>query len=238
MEDYNFLISFGVLAVVVLIGGVMMNISHKKKVVEQARSAEKEKKKAELLKSIKKIQWGDQFAIDGGIIDKDHKTLFGLVNEFNESIPSFQSPGEMLSILASIKKYTQTHFQREEKLQEIVDFPFCEDHQKEHEALVEKLNGFIKKVMQTNEDNVIDVAVEIGTFLQEWITGHVIESDLPMKAFVDRMRKKVKSEDAKSKDPKSEDAKGEDAKGEDAKGEDPKSEDPKSEDAKSKGEPA
>ncbi len=194
MEDYIFLINFGVIAVLVVIGGVMLNKSHKKKVAEQTRAAEKRKKRAELLKSIKKIQWKDQFAIDGGVIDKDHKILFGLVNEFNESIPSFESPGQMLSILASLKKYTQTHFPLEEKLQQASEFPFCEDHKKEHEALIEKLNDFIEKVMQANEDNVTDVAVEIGSFLQEWITGHVIESDLPLKPYLDRMR-----EDAKSK---------------------------------------
>ncbi len=201
MEDYIFLINFGVIAVLVVIGGVLLNNSHKKKVAEQTRAAEKRKKRAELLKSIKKIRWEDKFVIDGGVIDKDHKTLFGLVSEFNESIPNFQSPGEMLSILASIKKHTQTHFQREEKLQQILDFPFLEEHKKEHEAVVEKLNGLIKKVLQGNEDNVIEIAAEIGLFLQEWISEHVIESDLPLKSYVDQKREDVKSkdEDVKSK---------------------------------------
>ena len=157
------------------------------------RKAEIENKKAELSKSIKKFQWGDQFAIDEGIIDKGNRTLFGLVNEFNESIPSFQSPGEMLSILASLKKYTQTHFPREEKLQLASEFPFYEDHKKEHEALVEKLNGFIEKVMGANEDNVTNVAVEIGSFLEEWLTVHVIENDLLLKPYVDRLRKDATS---------------------------------------------
>ena len=195
MEDYTFLIGFSVIAVVVVVGGVMRRISDKKAAAEQTRSAEKEKKKAELLKSIKKVQWRDRFTIDGGIIDKDHRGLFGLVNEFNESIPDFKYPGEMLTILASFKKYTQTHFQREEKLQLITDFPFCDDHKKEHEALVEKLNDFILKVMEANEDNVTEIAVEIGLFLQEWVTGHVIESDLPFKPYVDRMGEDVKSKD-------------------------------------------
>lgn len=184
---------FGVLAVAITVGGIMMRKSDKKDAEEKTRLAEINKRRAELSKSIKKIQWQDLFTIDEGIIDKGNKTLFGLVNEFNESIPSFQSPGEMLSILASLKKYTQTHFPREEKLQLASKFPFCEDHKKEHEALVEKLNGFIEKVMGANEDNVTDVAVEIGSFLEGWITGHVIENDLPLKPYVDRLRKDAKS---------------------------------------------
>ena len=193
MAEYAFLINFGVLAVVALIIGIMMRISHKKEVAKRTRLAEIAKKRAGLLNSINKIHWEDQFAIDGGVIDKGNKTLFDLVNEFNESIPSLQLPGEMLSILASLKKYTQTHFPREEKLQLTSDFPFFEDHKKEHEALIEKLNGLIKKVMQTKEDNVIDVAAEITSFLEKWITGHVLESDLSLKPYVDRLRENVKS---------------------------------------------
>ncbi len=193
MEDYTFLIGFGVIAVAVIVGGVMLRKSQKKEEAERIRFANNAKKRAEAAKSIKKIQWKDQFSIDQGVIDKDHKTLFGLVNKFNEGIPSFQSPGQMLSVLASLKKYTQTHFQREEKLQQVSGYSFCEEHKKEHEALIEKLNGFIEKVMGTNEDNVTDVAVEIGSFLEEWITGHVIESDLPLKPYVDRLREDVKS---------------------------------------------
>ena len=193
MGEYTFLIGIGVIAVAVVIGGVMMKKSQKKDEAERIRFARNAKKRAEAAKSVKKIQWKDQFSIGQRVIDKDHRTLFGLVNKFNESIPRFQNPGQMLSILASLKKYTQTHFQREEKLQQVLAFPFCEDHKKEHEALIEKLNGLIEKAMRANEDNVTDVAVEIGSFLEEWITGHVLESDLPLKPYVDRIREDAKS---------------------------------------------
>ncbi len=193
MEDYTFLIGFGVVAVAVIVGGLVMRKSDKKHAVKKTRATERAKKIAELSNSLKKIEWENRFAIDGGVIDKGNKTLFGLVNEFNESIPDFETPGQMLSLLASIKKYTQTHFPREEKLQLISDFPFCEEHKKEHEALIEKLNGWIEKTLQANEDNVTDVAGEIGLFLVGWITGHVVESDLPLKPYVDRLRENAKN---------------------------------------------
>ena len=193
MEDYIFLIGFGVVTFAVIVTGITIRKSQKKDEAERIQFAKNAKKRAEAAKSVKKIQWKDQFCIDQGVIDKDHKTLFSLVNKFNRNIPSFKSPGQMLSILASLKKYTQTHFQREEKLQQVSGYSFCEEHKKEHEALIEKLNGFIEKVMRTNEDNVTDVAVEIGSFLEEWLTGHVLESDLPLKPYVDRLREGAKS---------------------------------------------
>lgn len=91
----------------------------------------------------------------------------------------------MVPHLLAFTEYMQTHFLREEKLHKECAFPFREDHQKEHRALIEKFNGFKLKAMKATEDNVTDVAVEIGTFLQEWLTGHVIESDLPLKSYLE-----------------------------------------------------
>lgn len=196
MEKYLFLIvfgvvSFGVIAVVITIKKLQKSLKE-----EQVQLSQKEKTRAErsatLSKSIKKIQWSDRFSIDEGIIDDDHKALFGLINKFNENIPNYQMPIQMVPIMTSLTKYTQTHFQREEKLQRMSAFPFSEDHKKEHEALINKFNGLTQKALAANEDNVTDVAIEIGMFLEEWLTRHVIESDLTMKPFVDRIRKNAK----------------------------------------------
>jgi len=94
----------------------------------------------------------------------------------------------MMPILASLEKYTQTHFQREEKLQRIAGYPFSDDHRAEHEGLMMKFGELANKAKRANDTNVTRVASEIGTFLEQWITVHVIESDLPMRPFVDRMR--------------------------------------------------
>ena len=52
--------------------------------------------------------------------------------------------------------------------------------------------------MGATEANVTDVAIEIGTFLLEWISGHVLESDLPMKPYVDRMREQAEGSGEKA----------------------------------------
>ena len=195
MEDYIFLIGFGIVTFAVIVIGISIRKTQKKDEAERLRFVKNVKKRAEAAKSVKKVQWKEQFSIDQGVIDKDHKTLFDLVNDFNEGISFFQKPDQMVTILASLTDYTQTHFEREEKLQQASGYSFCEDHKKEHDALIETFNGLKQKAMGANEDNVTDVAVEIGSFLHEWLTGHVLESDLPMKPFVDRMREQAKSKE-------------------------------------------
>ena len=41
--------------------------------------------------------------------------------------------------------------------------------------------------MRSVEDFISGVAVETNTFLSTWIIEHIIENDLPMKAYVEKM---------------------------------------------------
>jgi len=57
--------------------------------------------------------------------------------------------------------------------------------------LIEKLKGLSHKALAANEDNITNVAVEIAKFLQDWLTGHVIENDLPLKPYMERIREET-----------------------------------------------
>ena len=53
--------------------------------------------------------------------------------------------------------------------------------------MIEKFRGLIGKAMRSVEDSISAVAVEINTFLSMWMIEHIIENDLPMKAYVEKM---------------------------------------------------
>ena len=53
--------------------------------------------------------------------------------------------------------------------------------------MIEKFKVLIGKAMRSVEDSISAVAVEINTFLSTWIIEHIIENDLPMKAYVEKM---------------------------------------------------
>jgi hemerythrin len=204
MADYIQFIAQGALVVLVIVVGFTVKKLHKKNKETRAQLAIKEKergkKRAAASKTVKIIHWGEQFVIDGGLIDRDHRTLFGLINEFNQNIPRYRSFDQMVPVLAALKKYTQTHFQREEKLQKVSGYPFQEDHKNEHAEIIKKFDSWVQKAKSANEDTITDVAVEIGSFLRDWLTEHVIEQDLPMKPYVERMREHARGMGALTKD--------------------------------------
>jgi len=153
-----------------------------------ARLDKRAEKRAAAVKSVKMIEWEDAYAVDWGVIDNDHKTLFKLINKFNRNIANFRSPDQMVPYIESLRKYTQTHFKREEMLQEKVGYAFFDDHKQEHQALIEKLDGLAQSALRANDDTITDAAMDLGSFFADWLTGHVIENDLPMRPYVDRMR--------------------------------------------------
>ncbi len=192
MEEYLFLIALGVIAVAAIVAGVMIRSHFRKKDTHDKKQKNKKhsrRKKNGANGSVKRIRWSENFVVDNSVIDRDHKTLFVLVNQFNRNIQNFQSVQHLMPVLASLTKYIETHFQREEQLQRMVQYPFLEDHREEHKNIIRKFGELVKTAKDAKERDVGAVATEIGSFLEQWITGHVIDSDLLMRPFVERMRK-------------------------------------------------
>lgn len=195
MEEYASLILLAFLALVILIVGLHLRKTFQKKDAEEFTAKLKAKKRAtrreELAQSIKLISWNDAFCIDEGLIDDDHKFLFDLVNKFKSNIPKFQTTEQMVPLLKLLLKYTQTHFQRETRLQNAARYHDLKAHHEAHKNLITKFNTLVNKAQEANEDTIIDSAVEIGDFLEEWLTKHVLEEDLAMRPYVKKMKEQA-----------------------------------------------
>ncbi|MCW8835648.1 MAG: hemerythrin family protein [Rhodospirillales bacterium] len=138
--------------------------------------------------AIKIMEWSEKFIVDNGLIDNDHKFLIELINEFNENVPNFSTPEDMKPYLLSLKKYTQTHFAREERLQEAAQYNMRKEHRVEHRDMIAQLDRMIAKAETAEGGAVTDAAVEISTFLTDvWLVNHILVNDLPMRPFVDGM---------------------------------------------------
>jgi len=134
------------------------------------------------------IHWRDKMSVDGGVIDNDHKHLVEIINRFEKFAADGLSRDEGMEILYALKFYTSTHFKREEGMQLRANYPHYEDHKREHEALLAKLDAIIAE-LQAGPDKALDeVAKHTAALLQHWLMDHVLNSDLKMKPFVAAMR--------------------------------------------------
>jgi hemerythrin len=195
--DVTFFIQAGIAILLVLVLAFVVrqsgNAGEKTRTQRDEVAERLAKKRAALAKNVKTINWREEFAIDGGgFIDRDHQMLFRLINQFNANVPRFRKAREMAPYLEGLKKYTQAHFAREEKMQAATAFLSKDEHKQEHAAMVAKLDEVIKKASKATDDTVNDVAAEIGEFLiKDWLAQHVLESDLSMRAYVERIKKRA-----------------------------------------------
>ncbi|MCW8914665.1 MAG: hemerythrin family protein [Magnetovibrio sp.] len=197
MSDYLFWIGAGFVTISIVVIGLLLRASQKKTQAKrnkaQSTAAKNAKKRSELAKSIKKVTWQPAYCIDKGIIDNDHQYLFKLINTFNAKVPIYQNPAQMVPLLTQLTKYMDLHFKREINLQKAAGFPDINEHKLQHDELIKKYNSLISKAKKANSNNVVDVASEIGMFLQDWLLSHVLEHDIALRPYVERMREHAKT---------------------------------------------
>jgi len=135
------------------------------------------------------ISWRDKMSVDDGIIDQDHKHLIDIINQFENTAKDGLSLDEALEILYALKFYATTHFQREEQLQMMIEFPFRDAHKKEHQGLLETLAKIISEVKYSSDESHEKIARDTAVLLREWLVDHILQSDLSMRPFVDALRR-------------------------------------------------
>ena len=136
------------------------------------------------------ITWREKMSIDdGGVIDQDHKHLIEIINRFSTIAADGLDKDEAAEILYALKFYTQTHFGREEQLQNLVSFPYADAHHHEHADLIKHLDAAIQHFRDSTRVEQEQVRREIEGMLHDWLINHILHSDLKMKMYVDAMKK-------------------------------------------------
>lgn len=136
------------------------------------------------------ITWRDKMSINnGGVIDQDHKHLIEIINRFGEIAADGLDKEEAAEILYALKFYTQTHFGREEQLQNLVSFPYADAHHHEHVNLIKTLDTAIQHFKESDGEQQERLHVEIQEMLHDWLINHILFNDLKMQMYVDAMKK-------------------------------------------------
>jgi len=126
-------------------------------------------------------------AIDGGIIDDDHKCLISLVNEM-ETIQPDRTPLELGLILVRLGIYVEVHFEREEQLQIAAGFTDADGHQRRHRSILHRLDALRVDFEKPRDRQQTEAfRARLRNFLNNWLIDHILKTDLAMKPFVKEM---------------------------------------------------
>ena len=125
------------------------------------------------------IDWSDDLSVGVEQIDEQHKKLVSLVNEMHEAITERRASEAAMEVLDQLILYTQTHFQMEEALMDLLEYEGFEEHKARHDELIEQVGELRTKL----ESGKASINFALMHFLKRWLTNHILGDDAEMGAY-------------------------------------------------------
>lgn len=118
------------------------------------------------------VQWEEGYSLGLEQIDEQHKTLFTIMNRLWSAIVRRAEAVEMDTILGELEQYTVSHFTAEETFMRAAGFSGFEDHKKQHEDFIARLQG-----ARAGAQSGKHISLELLHFLRDWLVNHIMVQD-------------------------------------------------------------
>ena len=126
------------------------------------------------------LQWRDQLSVGNNVIDNDHRYLIDIINRVEQCLLR-KNRAELTLELANLAKYSQVHFEREEKIAAAVGHTQLPNLNDSHLSLLDRLKQMQAEFDATGQTWSPEAAEHFTNFLRSWLIDHVIKEDLLMK---------------------------------------------------------
>jgi hemerythrin len=133
------------------------------------------------------IVWADAYSVGVDELNYQHMRLVGMINRLIDLTllkRSDQSAvkAAYLNVLNDMVQYAAVHFDTEERYLKSIGYSEFEGHVEEHKEFSRKA----AELKQNAELGELDVS---GTshYLQTWLTGHILHSDMDYRKFKERI---------------------------------------------------
>ncbi|MBF0178429.1 MAG: hemerythrin family protein [Magnetococcales bacterium] len=126
------------------------------------------------------LQWTDALSVGLAEIDNDHKKLVEMLNALIVASRDGSERIRIGKILDELISYTSWHFRHEERLMQTYRFKGFMAHKNEHAGLIEQAAS-LQKAFHANQ---AEITLEVLEFLRNWLTHHILETDLELGTFL------------------------------------------------------
>lgn len=128
------------------------------------------------------IVWRDGLSVGIAEIDNDHKHLIDITNEFFLIAKKSADPAPLKAVAEKLLDYGYRHFEREERLQVLANYPGYDEQKIQHNALIDALEAFIDRYFVAKREPIDELTIqEMQAFLRTWLIDHIVKTDLKMK---------------------------------------------------------
>lgn len=119
------------------------------------------------------IDWDDSLSVNIDSIDRQHKKIITLINDFYENIRDRSNQESIIKLVQGMKEYAAHHFSYEERYMKEFDFAGYQEHKEEHDKFVQKIEQLQEKL----QAGKAVLSFEITSFLKKWIFDHIQGTD-------------------------------------------------------------
>lgn len=126
------------------------------------------------------VEWNPSIATGIERIDEQHKELFRILNDLFDAMTSGRGDAAIDDILDRMIVYAGEHFVEEEAEMDAVSYPLISAHRAAHAEWLEATRRFR---FRREVGATIGLPVDTLTFLHDWLTRHIGETDARFAAF-------------------------------------------------------
>lgn len=128
------------------------------------------------------IEWRDSLTIGVAEIDAQHKQLLSHFDQLLKACETGKGVEELKKLLGFLDGYVIKHFNEEESLQRLRNYPGYEAHKKEHAAFIARLK-VLKQEINT-EGVALHHVIETNHLLLKWLLHHISTVDVQLGTFL------------------------------------------------------
>ena len=132
---------------------------------------------------MKDIVWDTILSVGVDEIDDDHRKLVNIFNLLNHSVMDEEPQDYIAATLEELINCTVWHFSHEERLMLKHRYEGIEEHQAEHQELIQGARELQQAILQADK-YVVDEHIE---FLERWLTEHILTTDLRLGSYLSQV---------------------------------------------------
>ncbi|MGM0501187.1 MAG: bacteriohemerythrin [Bacillota bacterium] len=138
------------------------------------------------------VNWSEDLKIGIEIIDQQHRAFFEQRDKFMKQCTKIlaeqgdtsQTREEIDELFYFLTDYFTTHFNDEEKLQQEHDYPYYEQHRKQHQDFIARVKK-LKYEFLNNEEVDRELLEELKEQISNWFVNHISKKDTELKEYIE-----------------------------------------------------
>jgi len=127
------------------------------------------------------LEWDGSLETGFDDVDRQHRTLIGIFNEFEQGLRSDHDPSAVEEVIVRMCDYVSTHFADEEAL--MLRFGYADNLVSDHVSEHKNLSARTRELALAHRAGA-DSALELSALLRAWLVDHILRVDRRLVAYI------------------------------------------------------